>query len=462
MTREPDIPQERRARNPLITAEGYKKFREILEHPAAPVWNYEVGDRIVAADLLEVEQFRIRVTSADPVSSGAPPDQIVSWVEEMRPAVPLFQSALPEGFAIRRDWHHIPTTGRPDVVHRLEDMVPLDADLSRLIVYDTSGVTGHAILVPHHPLAMVKYHPLLEQILLQYGIELSFSSRVTACLNVGCQVSTVTFTNVFSVWNQAGFAKVNLHERVWDREKARQFFNDTAPLFITGDPLGFAQMLNWGIECSPAAMISTAVTLLPDLKKQLETVYCCPVIDLYSTTETGPLAFSAPDGDGMLVLPHDIYIEIVDPEGKPVPDGEPGEICVTGGRNPYLPLLRYRTGDCACIKTGRDGRCRLYDLQAREPVSFLADDGAVISMVDVARIIREWPLVQHEFSQHADRSCALTIQPLAGYPIDLERLQEKLGQLFGPAIRIEVSLDERLGEGRPGGKVIPFSSFVNR
>ncbi len=308
---------------------------------------------------------------------------------------------------------------------------------------------------------MAKYHPLLEQILHQYGITLSFSDQVTACLNVGCQVSTVTFANVFSVWNQAGFAKVNLHERVWDKVKARQFFNDTSPLFLTGDPLGFAQMLAWGIEARPAAMISTAVALLPDLKKQLEAAYRCPVIDLYSTTETGPLAFSAPDADGMLVLSNDIYVEIVDSDGRPLPDGEPGEICVTGGRNPYLPLLRYRTGDFACIQTARDGNRRMYALQAREPVRFVDSDGLFVCMVDVARIIRQWPLVQHEFIQKADRSCHLAIQPLSGYPVDLECMKEKFAGLFGKEISISLFIDEKLGEKHPGGKVIPFRSEIS-
>lgn len=459
MTRSSDIPQERLARNPLITPDGYQRLRTILEHPAAPVWNYQVGDRLRSEDLPEVARFREQLQTGMPVYGQLPSQSVLAHLEERRQQVPLFQSHLPEGYNLQRDWGYIPTMQRADLVHRLEEMVPLDADLSRLIVYDTSGVSGHAILVPHHPCAMAKYHPLLEHILEQYGIRLAFSDQVTACLNVGCQVSTVTFGNVFSVWNQAGFAKVNLHERVWEQEKAQRFFADTAPLFLTGDPLGFGQMAAWGIETRPAAMISTAVSLTPELKRRLEAQYYCPLIDLYSSTETGPLAFSAPDGDGMLLMAPDLFMEIVDSDGRPLKEGEFGEICVSGGRNPFLPLLRYRTGDFGRLVADRLGQPRLQDLQARQPVSFLADDGAVISMVDVARIIREWPLVQHEFVQQADRSCLLTIQPLAGYPVDTECLSRKLGELFGQTVRITVVLDERLGEDRPGGKVVPFRAL---
>lgn len=460
MSRAPDIPYDRLARNPLITPAGYRRLRTMLDHPAAPVWNYQVGDRLRSEDLEEVALFADRIRLENPCFLPEPQRPVLSWIESLRPTVPMFQSALPEGFNLQRDWGYIPTMVRADIALRLEELVPLDADLSRLIVYDTSGVTGHAIQVPHHPRAMAQYHPLLEYLLEQYGLQFEFSAAVTACLNVGCQVSTVTFATVFSVWNQAGFAKLNLHERVWDRQRAQQFFDDTAPLFLTGDPLGFTQMASWGIESRPAAMISTAVALAPALKQQLEGLYSCPVIDLYSTTETGPVAFSHPDGEGLLIFPPDLYVEIVDQEGFPVPAGEVGEICVTGGRNPFLPLLRYRTGDHARMLPDRQGRPCLHDLQAREPVSFTGGDGLSISMIDVSRIIREWPLVQHEFIQRADLSCQLLIQPMPGYRIDAALLREKLRELFGETVQISVELDQGLGENRPGGKLVPFRREV--
>ena len=196
------------------------------------------------------------------------------------------------------------------------------------------------------------------------------------------------------------------------------------------------------------------------LKRELELRYGCPVIDLYSSTETGPVAFSHPDGDGMLILPHDLYVEIVDSDGMPLRPGEHGEICVSGGRNPYLPLLRYRTGDYASIASDSMGRPCLYGLQAREPVSFVADDGAVISMIDVSRIIREWPLVQHEFRQNSDLSCDLIIQPVPGYEINVEEMKMRFSELFGGGIRVSIEVLEQFGAERPGGKVISFSGIM--
>lgn len=455
------IPDDRVQRNPLITQAGYRRLNDLLQHPAAPAWNYVVGDRVRAEDLPAVDAMREAVHASRGWSGAAPPDSILEWVGRMRRRVPLFGEILPGWLDVERDWASVPTLSRQQLVTRLEDVVPPDEDFSRLIVYDTSGVTGHAIRVPHHPRAIAQNHALTEFVLEQHGVRPRFSSDIVACLNVGAQVSTVVFATVFSVWSQAGFAKVNLHRRAWTPERARRFFGDLAPLFLTGDPLGFAEMLAWEIDVRPAAMLSTAVALLPGLSARLRDVYQCPIVDTYATTETGPVAYAHPDGVGLALFAPDIYVEIVDAAGHPVAEGESGEICVTGGRNPFLPLLRYRTGDFGRLRLVIDPASgaspRIVDLVAREAVSFEASDGSVVSPVDIGRIIREWIFVQHAFIQRRDRSCDLAILPAPGCPIDTALIRARLESLFGAPTRIDVRVDEHLGQDRPGGKVVPWS-----
>ena len=44
----------------------------------------------------------------------------------------------------------------------------------------------------------------------------------------------------------------------------------------------------------------------------------------------------------------DLLVEVVDPvSGKPLPDGEPGEVVFTTLTRKAMPLIRYRTGDLA-------------------------------------------------------------------------------------------------------------------
>jgi phenylacetate-CoA ligase len=349
---------------------------------------------------------------------------------------------------------------RQDIISRIHRLTPLDVDLRRLIVYETNGTsTGHALDLPNHPGAVAQNHPLLEFALARHGVTPEFNDRRVACVNIGAEAGTVMFPNVFAVWNNAGFAKVNINPSVWTAPQASDFLADLQPQFLTGDPIAFSELARWGIDYRPSALISTATTLASELQTRLQQCYQCPVIDFYSTTETGPIAFSASDGEGLSLIAPDLFIEILDEAGYPLPPGELGEITVSGGRNPYLPLLRYRTGDFARLATGNalDPTPRLVDLHARKPVLFRDAAGATIHPLDISTMLRHFPWSQHELLQAADASLHLTIKPGLGQPLDQRALRQAFTELFGK-LPLEITPDPHLGEDRPGGKVIAFRS----
>jgi len=458
------IPASRRERNPLIDEDGWRMLCFIREHSDAPRWNYRVGDRLLAQDLPAVDAFRRRIGEQRPRWSAEPPAWLVDWVRALRERVPLFHQRLPLGFDPRRGWAYLPTMSREDIAQHIERLVPTDADLSRLIVYETNGTsTCHALDVPNHPSCVARNHPLLEYALARHGVLPRFSNRHVACINVGAEARTVMFPSVFAVWNNAGFAKINLHTASWKPDRARRFFQALGPEFLTGDPVAFGELARWGIDYRPKALVSTAASLSVALKRQLEATYGCPVVDYYSTTETGPIAYSSPDGQGYSQLAPDIHLEILDEDGFPVAPGELGEIAVSGGRNPYLPLLRYRTGDFARLQpagTQSDPAPRLLDLHARQPVLFRAVTGAPVHPLDIGYVLRTQLWVQHELLQRADGSLRLSIRPGLGQSIDRPALREGLLQLFG---ELEIEIVERpdLGEDRPGGKVIAYRSELS-
>ncbi|MBF0635488.1 MAG: AMP-binding protein, partial [Nitrospinae bacterium] len=356
-----------------------------------------------------------------------------------------------------REWAGISPMTREDVALRPQDILPVDADISRLIVYDTSGSTGHAMVVPQHPRSMGCHLAMMEFVLSRYGVFPKFGADSVACVDIGARVKTVVFANVFSVWNQAGFVKINLSPREWTNiENARRFISEMAPAFFTGDPVGYARMLKWDIEAKPLAMVSCAMKLGTALKDELEKRYRCPVIDTYSTTETGPLAYSAPDGFGMSVLPNDVYVEALDESGFPVAQGEMGELTITGGRNPYLPLLRYRTGDYGRIVPppmgSADTAPRIVDFEGRGVVSFRAMDGTVVGQADVGLALRKHVFAQSQFVQLADGSLEIAIRPIPGVPTDTDGIEESVLSLFGDGQKIKVVEDDSL----EGKKIAPF------
>jgi phenylacetate-CoA ligase len=73
----------------------------------------------------------------------------------------------------------------------------------------------------------------------------------------------------------------------------------------------------------------------------------------YGSTQTGALGFSCRrgivDADGergiLHVAPHMFAIEVLDPDGEHVADGERGELIITGLARFATPLIRYRSAD---------------------------------------------------------------------------------------------------------------------
>src|SRR5262249_24567435 len=149
-------------------------------------------------------------------------------------------------------------------------------------------------------------------------------------------------------FDSAGFAKINLNPADWNHpDDRRRFLEDCQPEIYTGDHFAFDELARLDLTARPKALISSATTLLPGQRARLEAHFGCPVIDMYALNEAGPVAYSRDAGHE--VLPHDLYVEIVDDAGRPVEPGQRGEVVVTGGVNPNLPLVRYRTGDFAAL-----------------------------------------------------------------------------------------------------------------
>lgn len=78
------------------------------------------------------------------------------------------------------------------------------------------------------------------------------------------------------------------------------------------------------------------------------------VFEHFGMTECGlGAALDCHAHQGMHIRENDLYMEITDEAGKPVPDGSFGELTVTTLTREGMPLIRYRTGDEARILPGQ-------------------------------------------------------------------------------------------------------------
>jgi len=89
-----------------------------------------------------------------------------------------------------------------------------------------------------------------------------------------------------------------------------------------------------------------------NMRREIEERYSMKAYDIYGLTEIiGPgVAFECEAQNGLHVNEDLFYPEIIDPEtGKPLPEGEKGELIFTTLTREGTPLLRYRTRDITCI-----------------------------------------------------------------------------------------------------------------
>ena len=88
-----------------------------------------------------------------------------------------------------------------------------------------------------------------------------------------------------------------------------------------------------------------------ELRQLFEESWNAVAIDVYGTNECAcGIASECHHKTGLHVASADFWIEIVDPQtGRPLPEGQEGEVVVTTLSREGMPLVRYRIGDLATI-----------------------------------------------------------------------------------------------------------------
>ena len=87
------------------------------------------------------------------------------------------------------------------------------------------------------------------------------------------------------------------------------------------------------------------------MKERIEEEMGIKAYNIYGTSElSGPMFTDCAEQTGIHMWSDIALVEIIDPEtGRPVPDGEQGEMVVTILQKEALPIIRYRTGDITSI-----------------------------------------------------------------------------------------------------------------
>ncbi len=152
-----------------------------------------------------------------------------------------------------------------------------------------------------------------------------------------------------------------------------------------------------------------------NVRARLRAHFDCPVVDLFGSTELGYLFHSdSSTDDGYRPYLHDMSVELI-----PV---EPGSgihsLIVTSVRNPYMPLVRYRSGDCVRTRDGSADPERIVSFCGREK-ELLATPGGLVAQADLdARVTAVSSRVfLHQLHLRGEGACLLAYTTFDGSPL---------------------------------------------
>jgi phenylacetate-CoA ligase len=207
-------------------------------------------------------------------------------------------------------------------------------------------------------------------------------------------------------------------------------------------------------------MVMTDSELLTDDVAALLTGrFGVPVFDEYSAYEV--LTVSTGCGAGSMHVDEDrVWLEIVDDEGLPVPDGTAGNVVVTHFRERAMPLPRYQLGDRAMLVPGdcpcgsRFRRMKLVDGRTNAFIT-LPGGRRVYSGVFLSLAMYTPGVAECMVRQDAAGEITVHVVPEersdAGYAAATEAFAAGFGRLVDAPVRLRFERAERI-ELTPGGK----------
>ncbi|MFE0188483.1 hypothetical protein [Streptomyces sp. NPDC059008] len=195
----------------------------------------------------------------------------------------------------------------------------------------------------------------------------------------------------------------------------------------------------WGLwdDFPPPASIIHAYEYTPvNVRRFLHQHFACPVIDLFGSTELGYLYFSDRRGT---YRPH---LDKMSVELHPVaPESTIYELIVSSVRNPFMPLIRYRSGDCVRTLDGTPDPSKIAQFCGRQK-ELLSTPRGPVAQGDLDRCIGEASshVFVHQLRLTGEGAALLAYTTFNGAPLgdaEAAELEHGVGELTGRRCRIE-------------------------
>mgnify|MGYP001826130876 FL=1 len=194
---------------------------------------------------------------------------------------------------------------------------------------------------------------------------------------------------------------------------------------------------------------TTGEPLFEHQRKLIGEAFQAPVANEYGSRDIGFTAHETPEGQ-MLLMSESIILEVLDPDGQPVPTGEQGEAVMTALESLAQPFVRYRTGDVVRVadeaSSSGQGLHVINEVIGRMTDFIVRSDGAIMHALAVIYVLRAVEgLGEFKIIQHAVQDIEVLVVPNERWQeTGRSQVEHGLRKRLGDGIRIDFRLVEKI------------------
>jgi phenylacetate-CoA ligase len=281
-------------------------------------------------------------------------------------------------------WENLPILTKRNLQQPLQERLSTGYTTKNIFKGKTSGSSGHPLTYGKDKYAHAMTWAVFYEAYKQHGINLnsSLQARFYGIPLRGKErylelvKDFVSYRKRFPIFNMNDAILESFVER-FSKDKFEYINGYTSSIVLLAR---YCQIKNRVLKsiCPTLKMvITTSEMLFPDDRLLLEEWLGIPVINEYGASEVGLIAMQNAQGD-FEINQQNLYVEVVDEENQPVPEGAIGSILVTDLYNKAHPMIRYKIGDLGSLQTLENGIRVLKDLQGRVSDMVLLPSGKVV------------------------------------------------------------------------------------
>jgi phenylacetate-coenzyme A ligase PaaK-like adenylate-forming protein len=218
------------------------------------------------------------------------------------------------------------------------------------------------------------------------------------------------------------------------------------------------------LDCNLNSIISNAEHLSEYTKAATQKYFKTPVVSRYSNAENGILSQQNIHGSDEFVINWASYfIEILKfEENTPVKPGELGRVIVTDLFNYCMPLIRYDTGDIACIENNSDNIPAFKSVEGRKLDLIYNTKGEIISSFIIPSLMTKYTdLNQFQFIQVEKKDYLLKLNTAQEFNEE-SQLKSMLREHLGMDSNIKIEFIEEIPLLASGKRRLVVNEYIKK